>query len=224
MTSFDAGLPDAGIIEMRGGDPVHDRDEIFEIAADGDGYRIDSRIVARSGAYSLRIEARYSPDWLPRGLAGWSTTADHEGVVRIDVEAGEAVVMLAAAPPPGPLRLHCPTGTLIDLEPSTLPMWAMTRRYDRARGGTQVFRWIGRSLVRDVTLENLEVPLTLVRSDARGETFEFSETYPLPGGGQFTLPFTLQVDTAGRLQRFSVGTGARRVVGVRRPLAAGGPT
>lgn len=217
MTSFATGLPDAGVIEMRGGDPVHDRDETFEISADDDGYRIVSRIVARSGAYSLRVEARYTRDWLPRALTGWMTTAGDSPVAQIEVDADHAWISVAAASPAAPLRLPCPAGTLIDLEPSTLPMWAMTRRYDRTRGGTQVFRWIGRSLVRDVTLENLEVPLTLVHADAAGENFEFSETYPLPGGGEFTLPFTLRVDAAGRLQAFSVGTGARRVVGVRRP-------
>lgn len=213
------GLPDAGSIEMRGGDPVHARDEHFSISPDGKGgYRVETRIVGASGDYTLLTECLYTADWLPREVRGRKEhRGQHQGSVSISRTA--TGVWLTVADATGSVRsqaLTCPPDSLIDLEPSTLPMWAMTRRYDRARGGTQVFHWVGRSLLRDLTLEHLEIPLTRVGVDAGGEDFEFSETYPLPGGGSFTLPFTLRVDERSRLQRFTVGAGARQVVGVRR--------
>jgi len=105
---------------------------------------------------------------------------------------------------------------MIDLEPSALPMWVMTRRYDRAAAGIQTFSWIGRSLIRDLVLEGGRTPLEFRGAEARGDRFTFSETYPLPNGGEFTLHFELLLDARGMLRSFAIETGASRVIGTRR--------
>jgi hypothetical protein len=211
--------PDAGVLEMRGGGPIHDRDEQFLIEAiGGGGFRIRTRIAPLDGRYEIDADMHYGPDWLPHSLRGVSRAAGAEHSVEI-VRRGDHALLTLLGDDAAPVtqRLPLAPDTLMDLEPSALPMWAMTRRYGRSRRGTQTFRWIGRSLLRDLTLEALEVPLTLVRQEATGDMFEFSETYAAPGGASFTVDFTLSTDQLGRLQRFTVGAGTRQVVGVRRP-------
>ncbi len=218
MTRLDSAVPDAGALRMRGGGPQLDRDEHFSIHAQDDGYRIATRIEAVDGSYRLSTELWYSAQWLPLRLRGHAVTAAGETEVVIARRGDEATLEVRGPAGAAPSRrLPCPADTLIDLEPSALPMWAMTRRYDRARGGVQPFRWIGRSLLRDLTLESLETPLQLARTDAGTEYFEFTESYPAAGGGSFTLQFGLCVDASGRLQQFSVDAGARRVLGTRSP-------
>ncbi len=212
-------LPDDGVLEMRGGGPLHDRDEQFRIAAFEDsGFLIQTRITPLDGRYEIETEMRFGVDWLPLSLHAVSRTVESEHRVEL-LRRGDHALLSVQRGDAAAVRQHVPLApdTLIDLEPSALPMWAMTRRYDRRQRQTQTFRWIGRSLLRDLTLEALEVPLTLVRHDAAGETFEFSETYAAADGSRYTVDFTLSTDSCGRLQRFTVGAGPRQVIGVRRP-------
>lgn len=211
--------PDAGVLEMRGGGAVHDRDEHFWIeAAPAGGFRVRTRILPLDARYEIDTDMLYSGDWRPLSLRGRLRGDAGERQVEIERHADHVMLRLSGADSAATTQRLCVSPeTLIDLEPSALPMWAMTRRYDGARGGTQTFHWIGRSLVRDVTLESLLVPLIRVGRDETGERYEFSETYSSPAGS-YTVDFSLSTDALGRLQRFTVGAGARQVVGVRRPV------
>ena len=118
--------------------------------------------------------------------------------------------------------LDMPSGCLVDLEPSALPMWAMTRRYDRTRQGEQQFQWVGRSLTRDLVLEGGRTALRLRHADEEGEHFEFTEEYPGPDGKPFRVAFLLSNSTDGWLQSFEVRAGTSRVQGQRQREASTG--
>ncbi len=101
-------------------------------------------------------------------------------------------------------RVAFPPGCLVDLEPSVLPTWAMTQRYDFAKGGVQEFRWVGRSLHRDEVLEGGRVEMRHVGTADGQVNFRFTEYLPLPSGSTFAMEFAITNDERGRLQLFQV--------------------
>lgn len=221
MTSQAPWLDEA-TLQIRGGEPLFDRDEHVRIEALHDGFRIHSDIAALDGSYRFSCRFDYGPDWLPRAARAEGTRARGALQVSILPRDGTALVESREADKPLASRvLDMPAGCLIDLEPSALPMWAMTRRYDRQRGGVQHFQWIGRSLTRDLVLEGGRTALSLRRSDATGEYFEISEELPGPDGGVFRVEFELTTSAAGWLQAFEVRAGATRVSARRQSIAFG---
>ncbi len=217
-----ARLLDEGTLLIRGGVPMFDRDEHFRIEALAGGYRIRSEIASLDGSYRFDCRFDYGPDWLPR--VARATGRRQAGPLQVSITAGEGAAVLEireGEEAPVSRVLDLPPACLIDLEPSALPMWAMTRRYDRAREGTQQFQWLGRSLTRDLVLEGGRTALARVAADAAAEHFEFSEELPTPDGELFRVEFKLATSAAGWLQSFEVQAGATQVSAVRRPVAAG---
>ena len=195
-------LLDAGTVRVRGGAPF-DRDERFRIHACGDGFVIDSHIRAASDAFEFRCRFEFHGDWLPARAAGRGRSGDD--AVDVLFETGPGVARLAVTAADGTLarqELALAPGQLLDLEPSVIPMWAMTRRYDRAAGGSQPFLWAGRSLTRGIVLQGGQTELTLCDRSSAGERFEFTETLPGPDGTPFHVDFQLDNDADGWLRRF----------------------
>jgi hypothetical protein len=209
---------DAGVFEIRGGGALHDRDEEFQLSSTGSGgYRLNTSITPLDGRYRCQTRFTYDGAWLPlRAQADvLHGTAAHQ--VEIVPLADHAVITLRRTGEADQLRrVDFTPAMMIDLEPSALPMWAMTQRYDRAAGGVQTFGWIGRSLIRDLVLEGGFTPLEFHGRDAGGDRFTFSESHPLPNGGEFTVKFELLLDDRGLLSRFSIDTGAGCIRGTRR--------
>ena len=209
---------DEGVFEIRGGGPVHDRDEAFRLSrTDAGGYLLETTITPLDARYRCQTRFTYDPDWRPLGAQADALNGAAAHSVEITPFPDHAVIALRRTGEAEQLRRVAFTPEMmIDLEPSALPMWAMTQRYDRAAGGVQTFGWIGRSLIRDLVLEGGRTPLEYHGREARGDRFTFSESYPLPTGGEFTLRFELLLDGRGMLSAFSIDTGANRVNGTRR--------
>jgi hypothetical protein len=209
---------DEGVFEIRGGGAVHDRDEAFRLssAASG-GYLLDTTITPLDGRYRCQTQFAYDAGWRALGARAdvrHGAAAHHVEIVPF---ADHATITLRRATDPDEVRqVRFDPATMIDLEPSALPMWVMTRRYDRPAAGVQSFSWIGRSLIRDLVLEGGRTPLECHGTEARGERFTFSERYPLPNGGEFTVSFELLLDSRGLLSSFEITTGASRIRGTRR--------
>jgi hypothetical protein len=213
---------DEGTLQIRGGAPMFDRDEHFRIEALEDGFRIHSEIAALDGSYRFECRFDYDADWLPR--AARARGRRPAGALEVSIAAGDGVAVLETREgeaEPASQVLDMPPGCLIDLEPSALPMWAMTRRYDRAHDVLQHFQWLGRSLTRDLVLEGGRTALGRVGTDEEAEYFEFTEELPGPDGAVFRVEFKLATSTAGWLQTFEVRAGATHVRAARRPVAAG---
>jgi hypothetical protein len=225
--SRSARLLDAGTLQIRGGSPMFDRDEQFCIETLEEGYRIHTQIVALDHSYDFCCLFEYSADWLPRAASAEGRRAG--GAFEVSIVQHEGTAMLEVREQGGDSssrELALPPGCLIDLEPSALPMWAMTRRYDRARAGVQHFQWVGRSLTRDLVLEGGRTALALLHSDGQGEDegerFEFTEELPGVNGTPFRIDFKLATSAAGWLESFEVHAGATRVRAVRQPQALAG--
>lgn len=213
---------DQGTLQIRGGTAMFDRDEHFHIEALEDGFRIHSEIVALDGSYRFDCCFDYGPDWLPRAARAEGQRAAGRLAVSIEPCNGTArIEMRETDRAPVSQVLEMPAGCLVDLEPSALPMWAMTRRYDRARNGVQRFQWVGRSLTRDMVLEGGRTALELRHSDVDGDRFEFIEELPGPDGSVYRVEFKLATSAAGWLQAFEVHAAATRVSAVRHPVEGG---
>ena len=209
---------DEGVIEIRGGGAIHDRDETFRLSrTQSGGYLIETRIVPLDQRYDCTTWFSYDEAWRPTCARAEGRNGDDTFTVEIAPQADHADITLRRPGKSDEVRsVAYSLEMLIDLEPSALPMWAMTHRYDRAAGGVQTFGWIGRSLIRDLVLEGGRTPLECHGVEALGERFTFSETYPLPNGAVFTVKFELLCDSSGLLTSFGIDTGASRLRGTRR--------
>lgn len=215
-----ARLLDEGCLQIRGGSAMFDRDERFRIEALDDGYRIESEIAALDGSFRFQCVFDYDRAWLPRGARATGSgpggalevsLVPREGVALLEVRAGDAA--------PASRVLALPSGCLVDLEPSALPMWAMTRRYDRARDGIQHFQWVGRSLTRGLVLEGGRTALALRPAEGDGEHFEFTEELPGPDGQAYRVDFRLVNSADGWFESFEVLGRGFSVRGARTPIA-----
>ena len=204
---------DQGVLRIRGGGPF-DRDEQFTIWRTPAGHRIESLITAVTAGYRFECRFDYDRDWLPIGASAQAENADGRFTVEIAPQGAVARIRVEGQQGEVIRQVSFPSGCLIDLEPSALPMWAMTRRYDRARSGTQQFTWIGRSLMRDLVLEGGSTALALMHADD-GESFEFVEELPVPGGGTYRIEFALDNNAEGWLQTFVVRASGATVRGER---------
>ncbi|MDX2221835.1 MAG: hypothetical protein SFV21_03735 [Rhodospirillaceae bacterium] len=221
-----ARLIDAGVMVVTGGGPAFDRTEAFEyLSTSAGGVVLLNTITMTDGRY--RVQARFDldADWNARSADGLGL---YEGVpvvavmrrdgreVRIAVRSlGDGGAKVSLDP-----TAACDPDCFINMSPSALAMFVMTRHYDLARGGPQTFRWTGQDLDRVRTLSGGTATLSFagerVVPRATGETalrhFTFVESLPLPDGGRFTLNFDLWTDREHRPMGFRVRT----------PGAAGG--
>ena len=152
LFEFAAGdrIEDSGRLLVTGG--RLDRVEDFEVVRRADGGRSISTIVAAAGD-SYRVQARltFSADEYALTAVGEGSYEGQPAMVNIQRDGNSAELVLAGAryeARNAPCRSDC----LIDMSPSALPMFTMTRRYDETAGGAQTFRWVGRSLIVDQIL------------------------------------------------------------------------
>jgi PAS domain-containing protein len=204
----DTTLLDSGTFVVRDAGPFS-RSESFEVLRRGAaGYTIVNTITSATGRY--RVQARFDFD------AGWRAVSA-QGVGLYDGRAVEitllptrpiATIRVAplqdAAPAAQQLGARCDPDCLLDMSPSILPMFVMTRHYDFSRGGVQDFRWVGQDLDQRRTANGNIAALSyagereLQRADGRTlrvRHFTFVESIPLPQGGEFRMNFDLWTDT-----------------------------
>jgi len=218
----DLELVDHGTMIVTGG--WADRRETFEILRRADGGRtIVSTITAADGGY--RVQGRWDYDAEERALSA-------HGLGQHD---GEAVTIdILAAPPAGTLRFEgadggvqtfhapCKPRCLIDMTPSALPMFTMTRLYDYDRGGSQAFPWIGYGLTRNMRLLDGTVDLRFVKDltleGPAGETLRLrhfvwdEDLIEDVSGKRFKMHANFWIDAAHRPIKFTIGS---KVSGIR---------
>lgn len=196
------------------------RTESFELRRASDGsWVLRSTTVGDGDRYRVSGVWTYTTAWLATEARGQGQLDGRPFDVRI--ARGDEGARIQVSGPDGE-RDHaaaCATDCLLDLAPSALPMFTMTRRYDSARGGVQVFRWVGHSLTdRQVLLDGVarieRVHVASFRT-ADGRTtdvqqFAFVETLRDEASGRsFDVAFNLYVDAAHRPLAFAIGTSTR---------------
>jgi hypothetical protein len=213
---------DHGTLVISGGSSA--RSESFEMVRRPDGGRtIVSVTTAADGSY--RVQGRWDYDAGERALSAHGRGLHNGQKVTIDIAAAAPAATMRWEAADGSLRTFhapCDAPCLIDMSPSALPMFTMTRQYDFDAGGVQQFRWIGYDLTRDQRLIDgtvrfrfvKEIPVTL----ATGETmnirhFIWDETLVDENSGKtFEVHFNAWTDTDHRPIKFKVG---KRTTGIR---------
>lgn len=153
LFSLNAGdvIEDAGTITVIS--KASSRTEAFETIRHQDGTRTITSVMTDSdGAY--RVEGRWSYD--DTGLTSLAQGRGSYNGVPVEVE-------IATDPPTATLSVKvggqertvttpCSEDCFIDLSPSVMAMFAITRQFTANSQDTKSFQWIGQALHRDVTL------------------------------------------------------------------------
>ncbi|MBK1643552.1 hypothetical protein CKO25_02530 [Thiocapsa imhoffii] len=207
-----ARIEDAGVIVIPGGSSP--RREAFEVVRDAQGQRIVTSVI-RSDVDQWRVEGRwvYGADGQAQAARGIGDYAGQPVVVDIAIVDGQASITADIGGSPVEATAACDP-CLIDMAPSALPMFTMTRLYDEAAGGVQHFNWIGRGLIRDEVLTNGRVSLhklgsgTFTAPDEATSAvrqYAFTEVLEHPDTGHLIeLAFNLYVDADDRPLGFAM--------------------
>jgi|GEM_PF-1158109 len=230
-----ATLMDSGTLVVSGAG-AFDRQEVFEYVQRPDGGHVLLNVItAKSGADRVQGRLDYDADWNAQSAAGVGL---YKGVpVDVSLMRAGKQVDIKVRPRGGGLGggegpssdavAVCDPDCFIDLSPSITPMFVMTRHYDFAKGGAQVFRWSGQQLNLAQTLSGGTAAIAFVgeieAARAGGAAvkvrhFTFVETMPLPAGGSFSVNFDLWTDLQHRPIGFRTKLGGAKpyfVVGWR---------
>jgi hypothetical protein len=213
LFEFGAGdrLEDSGRMVVTGG--RFGRTEHFEVVrrADG-GWTLTSVTVGDGDSYRVEGRWKYTADHKAQAVTGRGAYQGQS--VGIDISGGRpgASVVVTQAGRERVVTAPCEQGCLVDMAPSALPMFTMTRLQ---RGeGPQTFRWIGQSLIADeVLLDGTteirklgEADFTAGGRSVRVRQFAFVETLKnATTGATFRIGFNLYVDPDDRPLAFAIG-------------------
>lgn len=197
------------------------RRERFELHRLADGtWRLASVTTGAGDQYRVEGEWTYDANWRALAASGRGQRGGSPFDVSIRRVDDEARIRQTEADGSGK-RYSAPCGAdcLLDLAPSALPMFTMTRRFDAAAGGIQAFRWVGHSLTDQQVLLDGVAQVERVATgrfrDATGITvdvqqYAFVETLRDEASGQFfKVRFNLYVDATHRPLAFAIGTSTR---------------
>lgn len=213
---------DHGTLVISGGSSA--RSESFEMVRRPDGGRtIVSVTTAADGSY--RVQGRWDYDAEETALSAHGRGLHGGQKVTIDIAAAAPAATMRWESADGSMRTFhapCDAPCLIDMSPSALPMFTMTRQYDFDAGGVQQYRWIGYDLTRDQRLIDgtvrfryvKEIPVTLPTGETMNiRHFIWDETLVDEESGRtFEVHFNAWTDTDHRPLKFKVG---KRTTGIR---------
>jgi hypothetical protein len=231
-----ATVLDSGVMVVTG-NPAFAREEAFEYVRRPDGgITLLNTISAGNGSFRVRARFDLDADWQSLSASGLGLY-DGVPVASYMERAGDQVdIQVHSLNEDGGIHLSptavCDPDCFINMSPSSVAMFVMTRHYDLEKGGVQTFQWAGQDLDRVRTLSGGKANLiyqgeqTVKRAvlpDAEAETvtlrhFTFVEELPMANGGVFKLDFDLWTDLDHRPLGFQVktpGTGSA-TLGFRR--------
>lgn len=212
LFELDAGdrVEDAGVIEVTSARMA--RTEHFEVVRRADGGRTLTSVTLGAGG-SYRVEGRweYGPDDAAGPVRGLGVYDGTPVVIEISGGRPGARIDLVRGAERSSATADCAAGCLVDLAPSALPMFTMTRRYDAAAGGEQRFHWIGRSLTIDQVLLDGTADIRRIGSGRFGPDDEPVEQYAFveklkdeASGSVFEVAFNLYVGADQRPLGFAI--------------------
>ncbi len=209
-------IEDAGVIRVAGGRFA--RTESFEVVRRADGGRtITSVITGADGSYRVEGKWVYDANDTARSAEGRAVYDGTPATIMITSQPPVAVVSVSSGAVARTIPAPCDPDCLIDMAPSTLPMFTMTRLFDPAGPDTQTFRWIGQGLTVDQVLLEGAADLELVDTGkVEGMTvsqYKFVERLTdAESGAQRSFAFNLWVDDGQRPIAFGTAGGT---LGVR---------
>ena len=205
-------VEDAGRLNVTGG--RFNRIEDFEVVRTADGGRILTSITTGAdGIY--RVQGRWRSDAAEQSTSATGLgTYDGQPVNVVANRANGLVSIVATGALDATHIAACARDCLIDMSPSALPMFSMTRLFDEAQGGAQYFRWVARSLIVDQVLLDGKVEIRklgdFVFRQGERETpvkqYAFVENLKDEASGQFfKVAFNLYVTADHRPLAFATG-------------------
>jgi hypothetical protein len=205
-------IEDAGRLNVTGG--RFNRIEDFEVVRTADGGRILTSITTGAdGIYRVKGRWRYDADEQSTSATGLGLY-DGQPVIVEATRANGLVTLVATGALSATHIAACAEDCLIDMSPSALPMFSMTRLFDEALGGAQYFRWVARSLIVDQVLLDGKVEIRklgdFVFRQGDRETpvkqYAFVESLKDEASGQFfKVAFNLYVTDENRPLAFATG-------------------
>lgn len=206
----------SSLFEMNAGDVIEDagvitvnserfgRTEAFEVVRRRDGGRtVTSVITGTSQPFRVEGSWVYNAKDFPLSAAGKGNYFGTPVDIKISVDPPEARVVLVSDGVTNTTTLSCTSSCLVDLAPSTVAMFTMTRRVPRGAEEPVRFDWIGQGLTFDQTLTHGLADVRELKTQRIGDTtviqYLFVETLPnLETGGTSTIGFNLYVDDRQR--------------------------
>ena len=201
LFSMDEGdvLEDHGVITVAEG--LFARRESFEAVRHSDGRRtVTSVSVGLNNPY--RVEGRWSYDSDGQAVSA-TGKANYDGLpadVSIRANPPTATISVRSISEDRSVIAPCNPDCLIDLAPSALPMFSMTRQFRGEFHDRQTYRWIAHALIVDQSLlegrAELELHKTQFVLGERVSQYIFVETMKNEDSGEITsFPFNLYVTT-----------------------------
>lgn len=208
-----ATVLDSGTMVVTG-TPAFSREEGFEYLQRSDGgFTLLNTITAADGRFRGRARFDLDAEWRSlsaSGLGLYDGVPIESHMERVGPEVKIQVHSIAEG---ADVHLSptavCEPDCFINMSPSAVAMFVMTRHYDFERGGIQTFQWAGQDLDQVRTLSggkanlNYQGEKDVLRAALPGAVnenlvvrhFTFVEELPLPNGGVFKLDFDLWTDT-----------------------------
>jgi hypothetical protein len=191
-------IEDAGVLTVADGPFA--RTEAFEVVRRADGGRVVTSVITGSKD-SYRSEGRWEFDANEQATSAVGKTSYNGEPVDIGIVSAppSATVTISVGDVRRFVSAPCDPDCLIDMAPSALPMFTMTRQYSRQAGGNQRFRWIAQGLTQDQTLLKGHADIRLVRTEPFNgkevSQYLFVETITKPDTGDIvSFAFNLWVD------------------------------
>ena len=204
-------VEDSGVLTVLGGRFA--RREAFEVVRTEDGGRsLTSVITGVSQPY--RVEGRWTFDANERALTA-TGKASYNGVpadVEIVAHSPGATITVTTGDTSRTLEAPCDPTCLIDMAPSALAMFTMTRLVSAGGGESGRYNWIGQGLTFDQALLEGHADIRRVKTQQYGKTeviqYYFVEILTNAETGAINrLAFNLYVDSQNRPLAFATQCG-----------------
>lgn len=193
-------LVDSGIMTVTGPAPFA-RSEAFEFVRRRDGgVSLLNTITASDGRFRVRARFDYDDAWNSVSAHGKGLYDGKPVISTMRVNGMEVDIQVTGDGIDLTRTAACDPDCFVNMSPSAIAMFVMTRHYDEERGGPQTFRWAGQDLDRARTLTggtatlSFEGERSIPRSYGPAITvkhFTFTESLPAADGGPAFLDFDL---------------------------------
>lgn len=170
LFALEAGdrIEDAGVLTVQSGRLA--RSEAFEVVRRADGGRVvTSVITADDGSYKVEGRWVYNADEVAvradgigsyNGVSATIELVANPPVAKISAESGDVTRSLPAT---------CDPDCLLDMAPSAVAMFSMTRQHTKPVGEIQTYRWLGQGLAVDQVLLEGAADMRLLKTQAVGQ-------------------------------------------------------
>lgn len=209
-------IEDAGVLRVMSGRFA--RSEAFEVVRRADGGRIVTSVIT-AGDGSYRVEGRWEYDSAEQAVRadGKGTYLGIPATVEISATPPMAKVTVQSGDVTRTLPANCDPDCLLDMAPSAVAMFSMTRQHKMPVGDVQTYRWRGQGLITDQVLLEGHADMRLLGTETVAGTnvsqYHFVEHLTdAQSGEQRSFAFNLWVDDDHRPLAFGMTSGT---LGVR---------